>query len=94
MNNGDVHTVSGIDLSLSEPTILAIKDLQEWVIWQFPRRTAKAHYAAVKPSAPDHGWYPATVDKGRKQVTVYGNIEATLDSPEAAARRLDKLLAS
>lgn len=92
MDNGDVHTVSGIDLSLSEPTTLSFKDLQEWVIWQFPRQAAKAHYAAVKPSVPGHGWYPATVDKSRKQVTVYANIDAALDSPEAASKKLDKLL--
>lgn len=91
-DNGSTHTVSGIDLSLSEPTTVPMKELQAWVIWQFPRRTAKIHYAAVKPSLADHGWFPATIDKSRKQVTIYANIEAALDSPEAAARQLDKLI--
>jgi hypothetical protein len=93
MNNGHVYTVSGIDLSLAEPTTLAMKDLQEWVVWQFPRRAAKAHFAAVKPPIADHGWYPATVDKNHKHVTIYANIETALDSPEAASRQLEKLLA-
>lgn len=93
MNNGTVRTVSGIELSQSEPTPLSVKDLREWVIWQFPRHTAKAHYAAVKPSIEGHGWYPAVVDMGRKRVTVYANVDEALDSPEAASRQLDKLLA-
>jgi hypothetical protein len=93
MSHDGVHTVSGIDLSLSDPTTISLKDLQEWVIWQFPRRMGKVHYAAVKPSVPDHGWFPAVVDAGRKRVTIYANAGQPVDSPEAASRKLDKLLA-
>ncbi|MEZ4516734.1 MAG: hypothetical protein R3C44_07810 [Chloroflexota bacterium] len=92
MNNGQVTTVLGVDLHNSEPTILPLKDLRDWVVWQFPRQAAKSHYAAVRPSIPGYGWYPATLDTARKQITVYANIEEALESPEAASRHLDKLL--
>ena len=93
MSDAQVITISGIDLSQSEPTTLEIKDLHEWVIWQFPGTNAREHHAAVKPSVPGHGWYPAVVDTKRLQVTVYGNVEVPLDSPEAASKKLVKLLA-
>lgn len=93
MSDVQVTTVSGIDLSQSEPTTLSMKDLREWVIWQFPGTNAKAHIAAVKPSIPGHGWYPAIVDTKRLQVTVFGNTGEPLDSPEAASKKLVKLLA-
>lgn len=93
MSSNQVNEISGIDLSLTSPTTISLKDLHEWVIWQFPRRTGKAHYAAVKPSIPDHGWFPAIIDAGRKRVTIYANVGQAVDSPEAASRKLDKLLA-
>ena len=92
MNNGQVTTIAGIDLSRSEPTTLSMKDLHEWVIWQFPGTNARAHHAAVKPSIPGHGWFPAMIDTKRKQVIIYANIDEPLDSPEAASRKLAKLL--
>ncbi len=92
MNDGQVMTISGLDLSQSEPTTLSLKDLRDWVIWQFPGSNPKAHHAAVRPSIPGHGWYPAVIDTKKMQVTVYANIEESLDSPEAASKRLAKLL--
>lgn len=92
MGKDQVTMISGIELSQAEPTVLSLQELHDWVVWQFPGSNAKAHHAAVRPSIPGHGWFPAVIDTKRLQVTVYGYIDEPLNSPEAASKRLVRLL--
>lgn len=93
MNDGQTNLVAGLALKGSEPTTVSLGDIHGWVVWQFPRRKAQMRYAAVKPSIAGHGWFPATIDAARKQITIYAHLEPVFDTPEAASRQLDNLLA-
>lgn len=77
--------VAGIELQSDKPTVLSFGDLFTWVIWQFPRPHKPGMCGAVRPPLPDHGWYPAIILPDKERVQVYGHLNKTYPSPEAAA---------
>lgn len=80
------YKVANISLSKEHPTSFTYEDLYDWVIWQFPKIQEDGGLSgAVRPSIPDHEWYPAIIFLKEKKVVVYGHIEDKYSSPETAS---------
>lgn len=86
--NAEESIVANITLSRQKPTKLSFDDLQNWVIWQFPRRKETGLCGAVRPSIADHGWYPAIIYPKEEQVMVYAHLETHFSTPEEASESL------
>lgn len=84
--------VGGLSLDAAAPTPVAMDQLFDWVIWQYPRRKAQGYCGAVRP--PSGGWYPAIVANDHQKVLIYGHVSELFASPEAASRHLDSLTAA
>lgn len=84
--------MAGITLNRDAPTIVPIKELYTWVIWQFPRRKKGGYCGAVRPSIAQHMWYPALIQSDRQRVHIYAHLTERFPTPEAAAKHLDTLL--
>lgn len=69
----------------TKPTRLNFKQLQDWVIWQFPKSHDKGYCGAVHPPLAEYGWLPAIIQPDKKELHVHGHLAATFDSPELAA---------
>ncbi len=87
-----INKVAGISFRGDGPTIVPIKELYTWVIWQFPRRKDKGYCGAVRPSIAEHPWYPALIQSDRQRVHIYAHLSEQFPTPEAAAKHLDTLL--
>lgn len=79
--------IADIPLHTDKPTMLSISDLYTWVIWQFPKTVEKGLCGAVRPPVAEL-WYPAVINTQRNKVRVFGHLEQTYDTPEAAAEFL------
>ena len=85
----DQTIVANVALSTKKPTQLTFKQLETWVIWQFPRKNGGGLCGAIRPSLAKHGWYPAVIFPKEKRVQVYAHLDAQYDSPEAASECLN-----
>ncbi|HEY1409490.1 MAG TPA: hypothetical protein VF434_11135 [Promineifilum sp.] len=83
--------MDGIQLRASEPTVVPIEQLFNWVIWQFPRIRTQGFTGAVHPSDAGHGWYPAFIDHEMRKVIIFAHVTEPFPNPEAAAKHLDQL---
>lgn len=86
--HSETTNVANISLLTDKPTNLTFRQLETWVIWQFPRKKEGGLCGAVRPSLPDHGWYPALIFPQEQRALVYGHQGALFPSPEAASESL------
>lgn len=69
----------------TKPTSLNLKLLQDWVIWQFPKKRDKGYCGAVHPPLANHGWFPAIIRLDKNEIQIHGHVSQTFNSPEMAA---------
>ncbi len=74
-----------LKLNSSKPTTVNLRLLHEWVVWQFPKKTANGFCGAVHPPLEQHGWFPAVIRPERNEAQVYGHVPEAFASPELAA---------
>jgi len=84
----DETIVANVALSNHHASRLTFHDLETWVIWQFPRKKDSGLVGAVRPSLPEHGWYPAIIYPKEKRVQVYGHLNTLYNSPEEASESI------
>lgn len=90
MSKQNTTQIHGIRLQLEQPTSLTFDQLYDWVIWQFSHAQKGALSGAVRPPVSDASWYPALIHPKEKRVQVYGHLDTSYATPEAAAKRLLK----
>lgn len=81
----DKKEIAQLKFSGTKPTTLNLKLLQEWVIWQFPKKMANGFCGAVHPPMAKYGWFPAIIHPEKNEAQIYGHIPETFDTPELAA---------
>ena len=81
----DKKEIAQLKLSSSKPTTFSLKLLQDWVVWQFPKRMANGFYGAVHPPLQEHGWLPAVIHLEKNEAQIYGQVTETFTTPELAA---------
>jgi hypothetical protein len=81
----DKKEIAQLKLNNTKPTTLNLKLLQEWVVWQFPKKTANGFCGAVHPSLEGHGWLPAIIRPEKSEAQVHGHVPETFATPELAA---------
>ena len=59
--------------------------MQEWVIWQFPKKIAHGFCGAVHPPLQKHGWFPALIHPEKNEIQIHGHLANSFDTPELAA---------
>lgn len=79
--------IANLKLHVAKPTTFKISLLIEWVIWQFPKKSTSedGFCGAVHPPLENHGWLPAIVQPGKKEVIIYGHAPEPFKAPELAA---------
>lgn len=77
-------TIANIPFQRSSPTRLPMRDLSNWVIWQFPHVKGGSFLGAVHPPLPGPTWYPALIQKGGKQIQVFAHLGMHFATPEEA----------
>lgn len=79
--------IANLKLHAVKPTSFNMKLLQNWVIWQFPKKCAKAkgYCGAVHPPLEKHGWFPAIISPDKNEAEVHGHLPETFATPELAA---------
>lgn len=85
-------SIAGLMLKTEKPTKFKLEALHRWTIWQFPRKIKDGLCGAVHPPITAYGWLPAIIkikDKSKKAY-IYGHLNQTFDTPEAAADYLEK----
>lgn len=82
--NSNETTVAGITLRAGKPTTLPFSAIADWVIWQFPQHEKKGYRGAVRPPGEPYSWLPAVVLPGTESVRIYGHLDETYHTPEAA----------
>lgn len=82
------RTVSSVAMKSDRPTELSFKDLNTWVIWQYPRQKGPGLCGAVRPPIANHGWYPALIMNVERRVLVHGHLDQEFATPELAAEWL------
>lgn len=80
----DKIEIAQIKMHGTKPTPLSQKHLYDWVIWQFPKKTANGYFGAVHPPLKKHGWLPAIIHPDKNEVQVYGHLNETFETPELA----------
>jgi len=80
--------IGTILINTQEPTELSLRDLYNWVVWQFPRKKGNGLCGAVKPPLRGHSWYPALIRQKDKKIFVHGHLGLDFDSPDSAAEWL------
>ncbi|MAT99969.1 MAG: hypothetical protein CL608_22745 [Anaerolineaceae bacterium] len=81
----DKKEIAQLKLNNTKPTTLNLKLLQEWVVWQFPKKIANGFCGAVHPPLKEHGWFPAIIRPEKNEAQVHGHVAETFASPELAA---------
>jgi hypothetical protein len=87
----DKKEIAQLRFSSTRPTTLSLKLLQEWVVWQFPKKVISGFCGAVHPPLEKHGWFPAIILPEKNEAQIHGHVADTFDTPELAA---DYLLAN
>ena len=77
--------VAQVKFDSKKPTMLNLKLLRDWVIWQFPKKTAKGFCGGVHPPLEKFGWIPAVVYPEKNEAQVHGHLSKTFETPELAA---------
>lgn len=77
--------ITHLKLNDTKPTTLNLKLLQEWVVWQFPKKITNGFCGAVHPPQKDHGWFPAVIRPEKNEAQIYGHVPETFETPERAA---------
>jgi hypothetical protein len=77
--------IAKLKLHAAKPTNFSFKLLQEWVVWQFPKRCGKGYCGAVHPPLETHGWLPAIIHPEKNEAQVHGHLTETFETPELAA---------
>ncbi|MEJ2746715.1 MAG: hypothetical protein P8183_02180 [Anaerolineae bacterium] len=83
--------IANLLLKSHKPTRLKFEDLHTWTIWRFPRKVENGYCGAVHPPIAAHGWLPAVicVTEKFKETHIYGHLDQTFETPEAAANYLE-----
>lgn len=84
----DKKEIAQMKFNGTRPTRLNMKQLQDWVIWQFPKPYDKGYCGAVHPPLEKYGWLPAIVQPEKNEIYIHGNVPETFESPELAAEYL------
>lgn len=77
--------IAQLELNNAKPTTLNLKLLQEWVVWQFPKKMANGFCGAVHPPQEEHGWFPAIIRPEKNEAQVHGHVPEAFATPELAA---------
>lgn len=81
----DKKEIAQLKLNSAKPTMINLKLLQAWVVWQFPKKTINGFFGAVHPPLADHGWFPAIIRPEKNEAQVHGHVPETFETPERAA---------
>ena len=75
-----------LKLHPTKPTSFNLKLLQDWVVWQFPKKhdKSKGFCGAVHPPIEKHGWFPAVINPGKNEAQIYGHLPEKYATPEQA----------
>lgn len=84
MTDKTQRTIANVTFQAQKPTTLAITQLYNWVIWQFPQQKMGGFCSAVHPPISTPYWYPAIVRRDGQQIQVFAHLEEQFSSPEAA----------
>lgn len=84
--SSDKTILGSVEVQDNAPTEFTFSELQDWVLWQFPRQQGGWLDAAAHPAEPQYGWLPARIQPLRRRVLLYANSPQPYDSPEEAAR--------
>ncbi|HZD11683.1 MAG TPA: hypothetical protein VE553_10105 [Candidatus Binatia bacterium] len=79
------RSFGSLELEVEQPTELSFADLEEWVLWQFPRAHGGWLCGAAHPAEPAFGWIPARIQPHKKRVILYAHRAEPLGTPEEAA---------
>ena len=77
--------IAQIGFFQAKPTVLNLKLLNDWVIWQFPKKTGSGFCGAVHPPHERYGWLPAVIHPEKNEAKIYGQLTETFETPELAA---------
>ena len=77
--------IAHLKINGNKPTVVSLNLLQEWVIWQYPKKAAKGFCGAVHPPLQKHGWLPAIIHPDKNEAHVHGHLEKIFETPEMAA---------
>jgi hypothetical protein len=86
MNKGNRTTIEW--LSTDHPTETAFANLEDWVIWQYPRLKRGWLCGAVHPPFSEYGWLPASIQPHRQRVLIHAHRTKSFSTPEEAAEWL------
>lgn len=78
--------IAYLKLHASKPTSVNFKSLQDWVVWQFPKKCAKSKgfCGAVHPPIEKYGWFPAVINPDKKEAHIFGHLSESFATPERA----------
>lgn len=86
MNNKvNTRTIGALEIHREQPTELTFDDLNDWVLWQFPRLDGGWLCGAAHPAEPEFGWIPARIQPHQQRVRLYAHGTPPLTTPEEAA---------
>ena len=84
--------IANLTLKDNQPTKFRFESLYTWTIWRFPRKIEGGFCGAIHPPIPAYGWLPAVlyITEKSKEARIFGHLNQTFASPEAAADFLEK----
>ena len=85
-----IKSLDNIKLNKNKPTKLDFYKLYTWTIWQYPRKVKEGFCGAVHPPLPEHGWFPAIIQRKEKVVQVHAHLDEKFETPESAAKYFEK----
>ncbi|MCB8991451.1 MAG: hypothetical protein H6664_06100 [Ardenticatenaceae bacterium] len=77
-------SIADIAFHTSKPTPLPLKQLYNWIIWQFPQPKEGGLCSVVHPPLSDHSWLPAIIHSKEKRILVYAHLDTSFKTPEEA----------
>lgn len=83
-------TITAAELHSEEPTELALADVHDWVVWQFPNPRRGGLCAALHPPEAGSGWYPAIVYPEEERVQIHAHAAGPFPSPEEAVAWMER----
>lgn len=81
----DSKEIAKITFNNSKPTALKLKQLHNWVVWQFPKQVAQGFCGAVHPPLEKHGWLPAVIYPEKREAHIHSHLSDQFITPESAA---------
>ena len=85
---GEGQRITTKSLDTDQPTEVQFGDLQEWVIWQFPRLKRGWLCGAVHPPLAECGWFPASIQPNQQRLLIHAHRVDPFVTPEEAAEWL------